>query len=789
MLEFVQRGGDRGYFPRPEGMPEVLHHLLIQRGVRSAEEAEAFLNPSAAQLRDPMLLNDMAEAVSRIRSAVAAGERICVYGDYDVDGVCASAILYSYLRALGADAEVYLPSRHDEGYGLNEAAVRAIAQRCGLLVTVDCGIASHDLIELAKPLGLGVVVTDHHRPGEMLPECPVVNPLLGGYPFGYLCGAGVALKLVWALGGEEAAMGLIDLAAIATVADVVPLQDENRAIVHLGLQAINAAPRPGVKALMDSARVEAGALDAQGVGFRLAPRLNAGGRLGSARRSFELLIEQDAFLAIAQADALEQENIRRQTVEREIRAQAEQQLEGFDFSAHRILLVRGEGWNPGVIGLTASHLREKYHYPVIVFSQNDGMLTGSCRSIEGVDIYQTLCRADDLLEKFGGHSQAAGLTLKVENFEALWARLDAYLFEYIPARAWLPVAEYDVPASISAFTEATVRMLSALEPTGCANPEPVFRAQVDLIEARAIGAQGAHLRILASQGGARRAGIFFGAGEMAHRLGDAAEILFTPQLNRWNGRTDVQLLLRAMRETDAAARIAAARPREAALLRGFLTELFYNRGIASPAAPEPIALGALCAQLEEAVQGTWVLCGSLELAQQIMDGAELMPPDLCIGHLPEDVRAFSSVIVCPDRLAPLPPAVRTLVLAGVPEPAGLEGIRVLSLAGADAGLAAVIPDVNGMREVYKAFRRLAARPLRLKGMEALAHALAAESGETETACLLSVLTLMDMQLIAVHDKPFTAALLPAHKTDPDSSAVWRSLQACRQMTEGRGNLK
>ena len=217
--------------------------------------------------------------------------------------------------------------------------------------------------------------------------------------------------------------------------------------------------------------------------------------------------------------------------------------------------------------------------------------------------------------------------------------------------------------------------------------------------------------------------------------------------------------------------------------------MFYNRGIASLAAPEPIALGALCAQLEEAVQGTWVLCGSLELAQQIMDGAELAPPDLCIGHLPEDARAFSSVIVCPDRLAPLPPAVRTLVLAGVPEPAGLEGIRVLSLEDADAGLAAVIPDVNGMREVYKAFRRLAARPLRLKGMEALAHALAAESGETETACLLSVLTLMDMRLIAVHDKPFTAALLPAHKTDPDSSAVWRSLQACRQMTEGRGNLK
>ena len=281
------------------------------------------------------------------------------------------------------------------------------------------------------------------------------------------------------------------------------------------------------------------------------------------------------------------------------------------------------------------------------------MLTGSCRSIEGVDIYQTLCRADDLLEKFGGHSQAAGLTLKLENFEALWARLDAYLNEYIPARAWLPIAEYDVPASISAFTEATVRMLSALEPTGCANPEPVFRAQVNLIETRAIGAQGAHLRILASQGGARRTGIFFGAGEMARRLGDEAEILFTPQLNQWNGRMDVQLMLRAVRETDAADRIASARPQEDALQRRFLTELFYNKDIVFGDAPRSIALGALCARLEEAVQGTWVLCGSLKIARQIMDGADVTPPDLLIGRMPDDARAFSSVIVCPDRLAPL----------------------------------------------------------------------------------------------------------------------------------------
>ena len=206
MLRYVQRQGERSWFERPEGMSVPLHRLLLQRGIASLEEAEAFLNPSAAQLHDPLGLNAMPEAVARIRAAVDRDERICVYGDYDVDGVCASAILSDYLIGAGARVEVYLPSRHEEGYGLNESAVREIAQRADLLVTVDCGVASRDLIALAKALGLDCIVTDHHRPGEKLPDCPVVNPLLNDYPFSWLCGAGVALKLVQALGGWEAAL-------------------------------------------------------------------------------------------------------------------------------------------------------------------------------------------------------------------------------------------------------------------------------------------------------------------------------------------------------------------------------------------------------------------------------------------------------------------------------------------------------------------------------------------------------------------------------------------------------
>ena len=787
MLRYVQRQGERSWFERPEGMSVLLHRLLMQRGIASQAEAEAFLNPCAAQLHDPMGLSAMPEAAARIRAAVDQDEAICVYGDYDVDGVCASAILSDYLLSEGARVEVYLPSRHEEGYGLNENAVREIAQRADLLVTVDCGVASRELIALAKALGLDCIVTDHHRPGESLPDCPVVNPLLNGYPFPWLCGAGVALKLVQALGGWEAALERVDLAAVATVADVVSLTGENRVLVRLGLERLNRNPRPGLAALMERARIEPGALDAGGVAFRIAPRLNAGGRLGSARRSYELLMQRDAFEAVAQADELETENARRQSVEREIRAEAEAQLRDFDFSAHRILLVRGANWNPGVIGLAASHLREKYNYPVIALSEADGMLTGSCRSIEGVDIYQTLCAGAELMEKFGGHSQAAGLTLRAENFDALWAALDAYLFENIPAEAYAPAAMYDIPAALDECSEAFVRALGALEPTGCGNPEPVFRARVKLVEARAIGAQGAHLRLICAENGVRRTGIFFGAGDRAGRLGEEAEILFTPQINSWNGRTEVQLRLGALREADNFARIDAARGEEEALQRRFLTELLYNRGNDCARWAPPISMEALVQRLGAGVQGTWILCARLEDARRILEKARLCGLDLCIGALPEDARAFNSVAVCPDRLGGYPRGLRALVLAGLPAPQDApEGVELRTLEAGGFALREELPDVDQMREVYRAALHLNRRPVHMKDVEALDARLAEETGLGSTRCHIALLALLDMKLVELRERPFGLLLPPMKKTDPESSALWRAVGRLRENDGGRG---
>ena len=784
MLRYVQRPGERNWFERPQDMSPVLHRLLIQRGISSAEAAHEFLNPGVKHLHDPFLLSDMEKAVSRIRSAMDAGERICVWGDYDVDGVCASAILHDYFLSEGMDVRVYLPSRHNEGYGLNENGIREIAGDTDLMITVDCGIASHDLIELAKELGMDCIVTDHHRPGEILPECPVINPHLNDYPCP-ICGAGVAFKLVQALGGLDAAMDRIDLAAIATVADVVMLVDENRAIVYLGLEKINSKPRPGVAALMEAARVEKGDVKSETIAFRLAPRLNAGGRLGSARRSYELLTQQDSFLACAQADELEMENSRRQSIEREIRIQAEVQLEGYDFSAHRILLVHGEGWNSGVIGLTASHLKEKYHYPVIAMAEEDGMLVGSCRSIEGVDIFKTLCSAGELMEKFGGHSQAAGLTVKAENFEALWAALDRYLFENIPPETYMPSAAYDISASLDEFSEAFVRAMGALEPTGCGNPEPIFRTTVKLIEARAIGAQGSHLRLICSENGARRTGIYFGAGELAGTLGEEAEILFTPQLNTWNGRTDVQLRLSALRDANTSARIDAASGHEGPLLRKFLTELFYNRRITCAHSANAVSMEELKVRLDAGVQGTWILCGGLDAARRVLEGCEPCPLDLSIGELSGDARAFNTLIVWPDRLDGWPRGLRTLVLVGLPVPDEVpEGVEVLKLEGFTFP-AEELPDVNQMREVYKAARSLSRRPAKIANEEALAIMLGEEAGLTPTCCHVSLLALMDLKLVELTSKPLRLLVPAAQKTDPNSSALWRAIQTLRQ-NEGRG---
>ena len=768
MLVYRKREAERSYFARPEDMPRLLHALLLQRGVASADAARAFLSPDAGSLCDPMLLSDMAAAVSRLRKALDAGERICVYGDYDVDGVCASAILCLHLKTLGADARVYLPDRHREGYGLNEAAVRALAEDTGLLLTVDCGVNAVDMAALAKELGMDVVITDHHRPGGTLPDCSLVNPLLNGYPCPHLSGAGVAFKLVEALSGRDAAMEYIDLAALSTVADVVPLLGENRFIVRAGLERMNGRPRVGIAALKRAAGLEGKALTAGHLGFQLGPRLNAGGRLGSARRGLELLLTNDEARAEALAAELEAENSARRDVEKGILAEAEAMLEDFDFPGHRAIVLAREGWNTGVLGLAAARLVEEYHYPAILLCDEGGVLKGSCRSIPGVDIFAALTAAGEHLTKYGGHKQAAGLTLARGALEPFKAALEAYLRENVPAEAWVPAMEYDLDVGLGDLDAYAVAALEQLQPTGMGNPAPVLRTRATLENARRIGRDGAHLSLFARDGGGGLRGVMFSAGERAGEARGECDLLFTPKLNTWQGRTSVEMEMRAMEPLDARARIEASRGQRDALVFHFLTEMLYNKGIDPQAGA--FSPGDVRALLSASPQGTLLAAADFEQALFLIGIVEEEPAlrcDVTIGAYPQDARAFNALCLLP---------------------AGREARnyrRVLwarEVRGAPAcAWRAELPDVDGLREAYRALRGILRRPAVYEGLAGLCRLVGGECGLSGVGAGAALLALQDMRLIKTDERG--ARLLPMEKRDPMESAVVQTLLRLR--AEGR----
>ena len=797
MLKYAARSTTSTDFPRPADMPEALHRLLTARGIASEAEAERFLHPDAACLRDPFLLSNMHAAVARIQSAVAMGETICVYGDYDVDGVCASAILSGYLKSRGADVRVYLPSRHSEGYGLNEHAVREIAGWASLMVTVDCGVTSVELVALAKSLGMDAIVTDHHRPAEQLPDCPVVNPLLNDYPFPYLCGAGVAWKLVWALSGEgdasedsglpldtlpPTARAWVDVAALATVADVVSLTDENRAIVRLGLEAINRNSRPGVAALIEAAGLSGKRVTSTAIAFQLAPRLNAGGRLGSAMRSLALVAAEDAGDAARLAAELDGENAARKQIEQQILREAEAQLADFDFPVHRALILAGKDWNAGVIGLAASRLVEKYHYPVVMLADQGDRMTGSCRSIPGVDIHAALCGCAEWLERFGGHRQAAGLTLLPEKLAGFRAAMDAWLSENVDPNAYIPVQEYDTEVDFSHITPGFIAALEGLQPTGFGNPAPVFRAAAEVVEARAVGAEGAHLKLTLAQDGRRLGGIAFREGPRASKLAGAVDVLFAPKLNTYMGRTEAQLEVRALNDVDAKARLTPKLADEIRLQCDFLTEILYNKKISPKTEPLPdLSPEALKAWLEQSPQGTLVIAGDSALAARLLDAVAPAEPDVCVGAWQEDARAFNALCLCPP-LSALPGAYRRIVLAGVPE--AIE----LSLAAHQRAYrlpvrpawAELLPDIDQMRAAFVALMRVGRRPAYCASLNQLARMTAEEAGQDPRTALASLLAMADMGLLELTLEPFSVRRSGLKKADPAGSPLWRRMQAWKQ---------
>jgi single-stranded-DNA-specific exonuclease len=531
--------------------------VLVRRGYAEPGRAASFLGGELPG-HDPFALGDMQEACDRIRTAVAGGTKICVHGDYDVDGICATTLAVLVLRELGADVDWHLPSRFEEGYGLaGETLTRLAGEGCGLVLTVDCGITAVDEIATAKEAGLNVIVTDHHRPGDTLPDCPVVATKPSDYPFPELCGTGVVYKLAEALlgPGDERLARHLDLVALATIADVVPLVDENRALAIAGLRRLATTTRPGLKALMRAARVDPAVLDEGAVGFRLAPRINAAGRLGRPTAALELLLTDDEETANRIATELEELNRERQSVEERILREASAVIDAWPEARRRRrgYVVADESWHEGVIGIVASRLAERYSRPVVLIAGTDGDLwKGSGRSIPAFDLHAGLAACAQHLERFGGHRAAAGLSIRPESVDELAEAFAVYADAHLDDDSLRPVTAVDAIVPGSALTLGLCAELGRLAPFGLGNPGVnLLVAGCELTDLATVG-EGKHLRFrVRDRGRPSGSAIAFGLGpklDRFRRVG-AYDVAFRLQENTWNGTTSPQLVVRRIFET------------------------------------------------------------------------------------------------------------------------------------------------------------------------------------------------------------------------------------------------
>ena len=541
------------------GFGPLLSAVLALRGIRTAEAAQTLLESGIDCLHDPMQMQGMPAAVERVRRAVAQKEAVAVYGDYDVDGITATCLLTDYLRGKGLRCVGYIPDRNEEGYGLNCAALDSLrADGVTLLITVDCGITAVEEAEYTKRIGMDMIVTDHHecKPGALPDALAVIDCKQEGnrYPNPDLCGVGVALKLVCACEGDDAAMldRYADLVAVGTVADVMPLVGENRFLVRQGLEKLVHNPRPGFAAMLREAGVDPERITASSIGFSLAPRLNAAGRLGQATRAADLLMATDPHEAAALASELCELNRQRQSIETEIWKDALHHLEGRHPDGP--IVLASDRWHQGVIGIAASRLAEQFSLPAIMVCLNGDHGKGSCRSYGGFNLFEALSACSRYLLGFGGHALAAGMTISRDKLNDFRAALTAYYRANRPK----PVPDVNCDLLIrdpSLLTLENVRELDRLEPFGNANPKPVFCFSDALLESADQVGGGRHLKVRVSIDGTRLDGIFFShtAQALGVAAGDRVDLAFTPQVNEFRGHASVQLVISALRRHDGTA--------------------------------------------------------------------------------------------------------------------------------------------------------------------------------------------------------------------------------------------
>ncbi len=541
---------------RQLGVKPILARLLVQRGFDSVERAKSFFFSSLKDQHDPFLMNGMSKAVERVLTALERYEKILVYGDYDVDGTTGAALLYMFFRKLGANVEFYIPDRLKEGYGVSTAGVEfASAGGFTLLVSVDCGVAAGKEIEYASSKGIDTIVCDHHEVEETPKAVAVLDPIKPGcdYPFKFLSGCGVAYKFAKAvsmrLGKQDLPDEYLDLVAIAAAADVVPLVGENRILVQAGFNAIALQPRAGIKALLESSRVDVRRLTTGQVSFNIAPRINAVGRLGDAKRAVELLITDNADVAEEFAGILDNENSHRKLLDEKTFNEAFEMASRMMAQGDRnSLVLHSEEWHPGVVGIVASRIVETFYRPTIMLATVDGVVRGSARSVAGYDIFAAIRECSDLLTQFGGHKVAAGLALQPENLQNFIDTFEEVVSRTLTDDLKTPVISIDSELDLGDVNGEFMKTLKMFEPFGPQNAKPVFRtSNVYLAEARIVGSS--HLKMKLRSNGVTFDAIKFRNGDSGVKRGTRLDIVYSVDENHYAGNVYYQLQLKDFRNS------------------------------------------------------------------------------------------------------------------------------------------------------------------------------------------------------------------------------------------------
>ncbi len=472
--------------------------LLLARDLVHDDEIAAFLNPKISDMHDPFLFNEMDVVVKRIKKAISEKETVLIFGDYDVDGITSTYILLDYFKSVGQNVYTFLPNRYSDGYGLTQDAVEFVLDKFkpNLIITVDCGISGAKEVEYIKSCGVDVIVTDHHDCPEELPKCPIIDAKLPNqkYPFRELCGAGVALKLVEALSGRDNALKYLPVCAIATVSDIVPLVDENRVIVKLGLDSPMTAYPVGIAALAKELKLSA-KLTSQEVSFKLAPRLNASGRMGNADHSLKLYLETDKNAIKKLITQLLEYNVERQDLCNVVYADCVAMLSKINLANQKVIVLAKKGWSIGILGIVAARLAEEYNRPTFLLGEEGGVYKGSCRSIDGMNIHELLSKMSDLLTSFGGHTMAAGMAIEEKNIDAFRTRLNELVMKMYPEEFFAPYLSYDLEVDAQVIDLNFLKEFVVLEPYGCKNPMPVFKLEFEKATVSSMKSNQNHLNI------------------------------------------------------------------------------------------------------------------------------------------------------------------------------------------------------------------------------------------------------------------------------------------------------